>query len=128
MPSDLVLHLLDMIGGGFGYDYMIHAWLGDLLDRRRKQIDKWGDQTGKLVAGAGDKCPRLVIDFLVWAGEQNKLRTDEIAVAGPWELRDVLKKHLAVIDGDVAGLAKVTSGGLNQCEGLRAFMQARGLS
>lgn len=99
------------------------AWLGDLLDRRRVQIERAGAQVAKIVDVAGERCPRTVIDFLVWGGEQNRKRTDELAAAGPWEMRDVLRRHLGVIDRDISRLDGVLKGdGGAVCGGLRGFL------
>ena len=112
-----------MMSPSTGFGYMIEAWLGDLLDRRRSQIDRVGAQTALIVNVAGDRCPRTVIAFLVWGGEQNRKRTDELAGAGPWETRDVLCHQLGVIDRDIVRLDGVLKGdGEAVCGGLRGFL------
>ena len=105
--------------------YVIKAWLGDLLDRRKKQISTTKGVTEVLAARAIGKCPETMVRFLLVAYSDNMKRTEKLDKCSPIDFRDVLRKQLDEVDKEIQNMRYVTDCTENVCAGIEALIRKK---
>ena len=105
--------------------YVIKAWLGDLLDKRKKQISTTKGVTETLAARAMGRCPETMVKFLLVAYSDNMKRTEKLDKCSPMDFRDVLKKQLEEVDVEIRNMKYVADCTENVCAGIEALIRKK---
>ena len=105
--------------------YVIKAWLGDLLDKRKKQIALTKGVTETLAARAMGKCPETMVKFLLVAYSDNMKRTEKLDKCSPMDFRDVLKKQLDEVDSEIENMKYIANCTENVCAGIEALIRKK---
>lgn len=105
--------------------YVIKAWLGELLDKRRQQIYTTKGVTEALAARAVSRCPETMVKFLLIAYSDNMKRTEALDKCSPMDFKDVLRKQLDDVDKEIQNMKYIADCTENVCAGIEVLIRKK---